>query len=43
MRGTVTDDRVPVVELFLDGREWRAVIDTGSMGIWSCRRACAVP
>ena len=32
MRGTVTRDRVPVVEFFLDGREWRAVIDTGFNG-----------
>jgi len=32
MRGAVTRDRVPVVELFLDGREWRAVIDTGFNG-----------
>ncbi len=32
MRGTVTDERVPVVELLLNGREWRAVIDTGFNG-----------
>lgn len=32
MRGTVTEERVPVVELIVDGREWRAVIDTGFNG-----------
>ncbi len=32
IRGTVTDERVPVVELLVNGREWRAVIDTGFNG-----------
>ncbi|HXV61516.1 MAG TPA: hypothetical protein VEK15_12530 [Vicinamibacteria bacterium] len=32
MRGAVTEERVPVVELVVDGRDWRAVIDTGFNG-----------
>lgn len=32
LRGTATDERVPVVELLVNGREWRAVIDTGFNG-----------
>ena len=32
MRGTVTDEGVPVVELLVNGAEWRGVIDTGFNG-----------
>lgn len=32
MRGTVTDERVPIVELIVNGSRWRAVIDTGFNG-----------
>ncbi|HSF17874.1 MAG TPA: hypothetical protein VLK65_20210 [Vicinamibacteria bacterium] len=32
MRGTVTDERVPIVELIVNGSAWRAVIDTGFNG-----------
>ena len=32
IRGSVTDERVPVIELLVDGKVWRAVIDTGFNG-----------
>jgi len=32
IRGTVTDDRIPVIELFVDGKRWKTVVDTGFNG-----------
>ena len=32
MRGTVTDEGVPLIQLTVAGREWPAVIDTGFNG-----------